>query len=285
LLDIIEASDESRISDILNDVDARMDMAPECTGFMVRASQSNLTVEPRSGPTSRFLTHSFSFIADFYSFGCILYRLACGRPVFRIAENMDLIYVHVAVEPKSPSSRGHHVPEPLCDIIMKLLKKGAEDRYQSAHGIQADIEELLRRWTARLPLDSLPFIPGETDRPALFITPTHIVGRTHELGVIRETCEAASRKGGGLHVVMLKGKHGTGKTKIIMEVKKLACAKRALFGSAKFDVYRRDLPFYGYVTVLRALVNVTSAVVRSDSSKSNPARKEQYASGKSKSAI
>src|SRR5262245_6579646 len=109
---------------------------------------------------------------DLYSFGCILYRLACGRAVFRTAESMDLIYFHVAVDPKSPSSRSRHVPEPLSDVIMRLIRKPAEERYQAAHGVLADIEELQGRWTAGLALDALPFVPGETDCPIRLVIPT-----------------------------------------------------------------------------------------------------------------
>jgi len=195
---------------------------------------------------------------DLYSLGCILYRLICSRAIFRTAEPSDLIYFHVAVEPKNPSSRSRDIPEPLSDIIMHLLKKNAEERYQSAHGVLADIEELLGRWTAGLRLDALPFSPGESDCPTRLVVPTFIFGRTHELGVLRETCDAASRKGGGLHIVMLKGRSGTGKSKLLMEARRWACTKRAIFGCAKFDQYKRGLPFSAYVTLLKSFVNVVS---------------------------
>ena len=171
---------------------------------------------------------------------------------------MDLVYLHVAIEPKSPSERSRHVPEPLSAIIMHLLEKTAEKRYQTAYGVLTDIVKLLDRWTAGLRLEDLPFTAGQVDHRTQLIIPTYVFGRSHELGVLRETCEAAARKNGGLHVVMLKGASGTGKTKLLMEVKRIACVKRAIFASAKFDQYKRDLPLSAYITILRSLVNVLS---------------------------
>jgi hypothetical protein len=199
-------------------------------------------------------------MTDLYSLGCILYRLTCGRPVFRPGERSDLLYFHVAIEPKSPSARSRHIPQPLSDVILRLLKKNAEERYQSAHGVLADIEELLGRWQAGLQLEALPFVMGESDYPTRLVIPTFIVGRAHELGVLRETCESASRNGGGggggLHVVMLKGGSGAGKSKLLMETRRWACSKRAIFACAKFDQYKRGLPFSAYITLLRSFVNV-----------------------------
>lgn len=173
---------------------------------------------------------------------------------------MDLVYLHVAVEPKPPSERERHVPEPLSGVIMHLLEKNAEKRYQTAYGVLTDIETLLGRWTAGLPLEDLPFTPGQIDHRTQLIIPTYVFARSHELGVLQETCDAAARKNGGLYVVMLKGRSGTGKTKLLMEVKRIACVKRAIFASAKFDQYKRDLPFSAYITILRSLVNVLSVI-------------------------
>jgi len=162
---------------------------------------------------------------------------------------------------------------------MRLLKKNAEERYQAAHGVLADIEELLGRWNAGLQLDALPFVPGESDYPTRLVIPTFIFGRLHELGVLRETWETASRKGGGLHVLMLKGTSGTGKSKLLMEARRWACSKRAIFGCAKFDQYKRGLPFGAYITILKALANVTILNLKLNDSKSNRDLREPFRSG------
>jgi AAA ATPase domain len=200
---------------------------------------------------------------------------------------MDLVYLHVAIEPKPPSERSRHVPEPLSNLILHLLEKNAEKRYQTAFGVLADIEELLGRWTAGLPLTELPFTPGQVDYRTQLIVPTYVFGRSHELGVLRETCEAAARKNGGLHVIMLRGRSGTGKTKLLMEVKRIACVKRAIYASAKFDQYKRDLPLSAYITILRSLVNVSSHLILwvPDFSKCNPVPNEPSTGGKSESQI
>jgi hypothetical protein len=172
---------------------------------------------------------------------------------------------------------------------MRLLKKSAEQRYQSAHGVLADVEELYGRWSAGLKIDALPFVPGETDHRTRMILPTYPFGRVHELGVLRETCEAASRKNGGMHIVMLKGASGVGKTKLLLEVRRIACIKRAIFGSAKFDQYKRDLPFSAYITILRSLVNVhpypSVLFLTAHLSKCKPGPKEPSQNGRGGSPI
>lgn len=174
---------------------------------------------------------------------------------------MDLVYFHVAVEPKSPTSRFRYIPEPLSGLIMRLLKKKAEERYQTAHGVLADIDELLGRWTAGLKLDFLPFKHGESDYRTRLVLPTYAFGRVHELGVLTETFEAVIKNTGEMHVLMLRGASGTGKTKLLMEVRRIACIKRAIFASAKFDQFKRGVPFSAYITILRSLVNVTISVI------------------------
>jgi serine/threonine protein kinase len=245
----------------MDDVEALPDMAPECTGFTV--STNTCRVDRRTVLLTTAvvlaLSHFRLTVTDLYSLGCLLYRLTCGRPLFRVAQSFDLVYFHVAADPKTPISRDHHIMKPLSELIMRLLRKNAEERYQTAHGVLADIEELLGRWTAGLKIDALPFILGESDHRTRMILPTYPFARVHELGVLRETCEAAARKGGGMHVLMLKGGSGVGKTKLLLEARRIACLKRSIFGSAKFDQYKRDLPFSAYITILRSLVNVRSS--------------------------
>lgn len=170
---------------------------------------------------------------------------------------MDLVHFHVAVEPKNPAERSGHIPKPLCAMIMRLLEKEAEERYQTAHGVVADVDELLGRWTAGIKLDDSPFNLCQTDHPIRLIFPTHLIARSKELKTIRETCEAAVRKGEGLRVVMLKGVNGVGKSKLLMEVKRMACVERALFASAKFDQDRQGNPFGAYITILGSLISVS----------------------------
>ena len=163
---------------------------------------------------------------------------------------------------------------------MRLIKKGAEDRYQTAHGVLADVEELLGRWTAGLKLEASPFDLCETDHPLRLILPTHLVARRTELGVLEETCERAARKGGGLHVVMLKGLTGTGKSKLLMEAKRIACVKRAFFATAKFDQYKQGLPLGAFMIIFRSLVRVSPSFLSLSPSKCKLDLKRLYRGGR-----
>jgi hypothetical protein len=142
-------------------------------------------------------------------------------------------------------------------MIMRLLRKKAEERYQTAHGVLADVDELLGRWTASLKLDASPFTVCQTDHPIRLIFPTHLIARSKELESIEGICETAAKKGEGLHVVMLRGVSGAGKSKVLMEAKRIATIQRALFATAKFDHDRKGFPFRAYMTILGSLITVS----------------------------
>jgi serine/threonine protein kinase len=196
LLQRIEGFDESRVADIVDDLESLMDMAPECTGYMV---SMHLTFADSGIAQSIFAPVRGLYkqvnATDLYSLGCLMYRLLCGRPLFKAVQSIDLVYLHVSVRPKEPSARSRYIPQSISALVMRLLQKAAEDRYQTAHTVLTDIEELLGRWTAGLKLDILPFNPVKSGRGAQIVLPTFMFGRIHELGVLRETCEATSRKG------------------------------------------------------------------------------------------
>ena len=132
-------------------------MAPEQTGFM------NRSVDSRS---------------DFYALGVTLYRMLTGALPFGAADPLEWVHCHIARRPTIPSDRAA-VPEPVCAIVMKLLAKNAEDRYQSALGVAADLQRCFEEWESRGCIE--PFQLGTHDVPARLLIPEKLYGRACEV--------------------------------------------------------------------------------------------------------
>ena len=89
------------------------------------------------------MNRSIDYRTDFYSLGVTLYELLTGRPLFIVNEPIEWFHCHIAKQPAPPVEINPTIPRPLSNLVMKLLAKTAEDRYQSAKGIQADLQHCL----------------------------------------------------------------------------------------------------------------------------------------------
>ena len=137
-------------------------MAPEQTGRMNRSLDSR---------------------ADLYSCGVTLYELLTGRLPFIAADAMELVHCHIARQPPPPSEVRKEIPRPLDAIVMKLLAKTAEERYQTAAGLEADLRLCLAAWDAHGRIDEA-FVPGTQDASNQLVIPERLFGREAEIGVL-----------------------------------------------------------------------------------------------------
>ena len=192
-------------------------MAPEQTGRM------NRPIDRRS---------------DLYALGITLYELATGVLPFRSDDPLDLVHQHIARIPASPREHRPELPRVLAELILRLIAKDAEARYQSAAGVLAD----LKRCLETLDDDNVPlFAIGQHDASDEFRIPQSLIGRARE---IAELEEALSRScAGGVQLVVVEGPSGIGKSALVGEIARLASAARALHVHGKFDQFRRDLPY------------------------------------------
>lgn len=188
---------------------------------------------------------------DFYSFGVLLYELIVGNPPFESDDPLEIIHSHIAKKPTPPHILNPDISEQLSAIVMNLLEKNADERYQSAIGIQADLEECLQQLKQKGFIEQ--FVLGRSDLMGIFRVPQKLYGREYELNSLLESFERVSN--GEAELFMVSGYSGVGKSALVHEVQKPISAKRGFFIEGKFDQYQRNIPYFAWQQAFSALVN------------------------------
>jgi len=205
-------------------------MAPEQTGRMNRSTDSR---------------------SDLYGLGIILYELLTGAPPFTASDPMELIHCHIARQPASPSERIAAIPAQLSAIVLKLLAKTPEARYQTAAGLEADLRRCLALYETLGHID--PFPPGAEDVPDRLVLPEKLYGREAEIETLLAAFDRAAAQG-ETGVVLVSGESGAGKSSLVNELRKAVVSRRGLFASGKFDQYMRDIPYATLAQAFHGLV-------------------------------
>ena len=176
---------------------------------------------------------------DLYSLGAIFYEMLTGKPPFETEDPLELVHCHLARIPQAPSDADPEIPRPLSDIVMRLLMKKADERYKSAQGVLADLQECDRQYRNNGSICSLTL--ATHDRPELFEFPDRLYGRSHEseqlLAVFDEVCE------GGSGLVLVSGYSGVGKTALIEHIRDPVIQRNGYFVSGKYDQLERSNPY------------------------------------------
>ena len=193
---------------------------------------------------------------DLYSLGVTFYEMLTGRLPFEIADPFALIHAHIAQAAAPPREIDPRIPEVVSSIVMKLLSKNPEDRYLSAIGVKADLEECLGRLKGTGKID--PFPIALKDVPDRFILPSKLYGREAEIDVLRGTLERAAS--GQKVMLLVSGAPGIGKTSLIREMGRHIAEKNGWFISSKFDQFVRNTPYSAIIGAFRELVRQILAV-------------------------
>jgi diguanylate cyclase (GGDEF)-like protein len=168
--------------------------------------------------------------ADLYAFGATLYDLATGEPPFGRGDTLQLLRDHAATLPLPPEQRRPGLPPALCGIILRLLEKSPDRRYQSADGLADDLERLQRALASG---GAANFPLGATDFPLRLAAPSRLIGREAALCALDEAF--ADAVSGGCRLVMVGGARGTGKTALLDQLRPIAAAHDGWLISASFE--------------------------------------------------
>jgi predicted ATPase/signal transduction histidine kinase/GAF domain-containing protein len=217
-------------------------MAPEQTGRMNRSTDSR---------------------SDLYGLGVTLYELLTGAPPFAASDPMELIHCHIAQQPVSPSERVTAIPAQLSTIVLKLLSKTPEERYQTAAGLMADLSRCLALYQADGRMD--PFPLGAGDVPDRLVIPERLYGRESAIEALLAAFDRVAAQGATV-VVFVSGESGAGKSSVVNELPKALVSRSGLFASGKSDQYMRDVPYAtlaeAFQSLVRSLLGQSDAELR-----------------------
>ncbi len=196
------------------------------------------------------MNRDLDYRSDLYSLGVTYYEMLTGRVPFESLDPLEVIHGHVAKSPVAPHLRDPAIPRLLSGLVMRLLAKSAEDRYQSAEGVVADLSRCRAAWNATGEIPD--FALGQDDVRGRFVVPQRLYGRE---GEVRQLLEAFERVAtGGTELVLVAGYSGIGKTSLIQEIHRSLAQRRGHFIAGKFDQLARDVPYAALAQAFQGLM-------------------------------
>jgi PAS domain S-box-containing protein len=208
------------------------------------------TLEYMSPEQTGRMNRSMDTRSDLYSLGVTLYQMLTGGLPFTATDPLEWVHCHIARRPVAPANR-REVSEPLSAITMRLLAKNAEDRYQTAAGLLADLRRCLAQWQAQGRIETFPL--GADDLSDRLLIPEKLYGREREVDTLLAAFDRVVA-GGRPELVLVSGYSGVGKSAVVNELHKSLVPPRGLFASGKFDQYKRDIPYATLAQAFQGLI-------------------------------
>ncbi|MFC5471343.1 AAA family ATPase [Cohnella suwonensis] len=188
--------------------------------------------------------------SDLYALGVLYYELLTGELPFKATTANEWIHAHMALLPIPPRTLKPEVPQMLSDLVMKLLSKTADNRYQSAYGLYVDLLKCSDQMKAKGIIE--PFPLGESDEISRFRLPEKLYGREKEWQELLNAYERS--RSGSMEVMLIGGHAGSGKTALIKGIQKPVMHTKGYFISGKFDQLKQSIPYASLIIAFRDLI-------------------------------
>ncbi len=202
------------------------------------------------------MNRSMDYRTDLYSLGATFYRMLTGQVPFAGQDAMEIVHSHIAKDPIPPHEINNQIPEVLSQIILRLMAKTAENRYQSAFGLVYDLKWCLENIVETRLIASLQYFPslqiGANDISDRFEIPQKLYGREREVETLMNAFGRI--KENTKEIILISGYSGIGKSSIVQEIYKPIVERKGIFIRGKFDQYKRNIPYASLIQAFQELV-------------------------------
>jgi predicted ATPase/class 3 adenylate cyclase len=196
------------------------------------------------------MNRDIDYRTDYYSLGVSFFQLLTGQLPFSANDPIEWVHCHISRQPPSPASINRQIPAGLSAIILKLMAKNAEDRYQSSEGLINDLVTSRQRWKEGK--DDEPFHLGQADKSRQFQIPQKLYGREQEVEKLEAYFENAAH--GSVEFCLVSGYSGIGKTILVHELGRPVVKRRGFLIHAKFEQLKQNTPYIALANAFRELI-------------------------------
>jgi predicted ATPase/class 3 adenylate cyclase len=237
---IVVDTENETVSIIDLDLSSRLDQK---SYFLETTQKLEGTIPYISPEQTGRMNRSVDYRSDLYAFGVIMFELFAGALPFGSKEPLEIIHGHLSKKPENLQVFNAEIPEMIDAIVQKLMSKNAEDRYQSAVGLSADLEKCLVQFFTSGKIK--PFPLASTDKPLHFQIPEKLYGREREMANLLNVFEKVSA--GKKMLVSVSGYSGVGKSKLVKNLNIPITLKKGFFISGKFNLIQRNTPYIAWI--------------------------------------